>query len=73
MAQYRSHELEYMVEDYDMTDFDDNSFDGDINSPKNCLEDTDSPKNCLEESLDSDFEDDFDLVCLILCHVRSSE
>lgn len=52
MAQFRNHELEYMVEDdYDMTDFDDNSFD----------EDTDSPKNGPDESLDSDFEDDFDL------------
>lgn len=64
MAQFRNHELEYMVEDYyDMTDFDDNSFD----------EDTYSPKNGPDESLDSDFEDDFDLVCLILCHIRSSE
>ncbi|KAG5544291.1 hypothetical protein RHGRI_016893 [Rhododendron griersonianum] len=52
MAQFRNHELEYMVEDYyDMTDFDANSFD----------EDTDSPKNGPDESLDSDFEDDFDL------------
>lgn len=53
MAQSHNHELECNVEDnYDMTDFDDNSFD----------EDTQSQKNGLDESLDSDFEDDFDLV-----------
>jgi hypothetical protein len=52
MAQSHNHELECNVEDnYDMTDFDDNSFD----------EDTQSQRNGLDESLDSDFEDDFDL------------
>lgn len=53
LAQSHNHDLECNVEDnYDMTDFDDNSFD----------EDTQSQKNGLDESLDSDFEDDFDLV-----------
>jgi hypothetical protein len=52
MAQSHNHELECNVEEnYDMTDFDDNSFD----------EDTQSQRNGLDESLDSDFEDDFDL------------
>ncbi|XP_057470198.1 uncharacterized WD repeat-containing protein C2A9.03-like isoform X1 [Actinidia eriantha] len=47
MEQFQNHDLEYMVEDYyDMTDFED---------------DTDSQSNGVDESLDSDFEDDFEL------------
>ena len=51
MEQFQNHELENMVEDYyDMTDFE---------------EDIDSQRNGVDESLDSDFEDDFEMVYLI--------
>ncbi|XP_057490320.1 uncharacterized WD repeat-containing protein C2A9.03-like isoform X1 [Actinidia eriantha] len=47
MEQFQNHELENMVEDdYDMTDFE---------------EDIDSQRNGVDESLDSDFEDDFEM------------
>lgn len=54
MAQFQNQELEYMIDDeyYDMTDFEHNN-----NNNNNHLQ-----KNCAEDSMDSDFEDDFDQV-----------
>ncbi|CAK9136168.1 unnamed protein product [Ilex paraguariensis] len=53
MAQFHNHELEYIVDDYyDTTDFADNPF-----------EDDESPRSGgVDDSLDSYFEDDFELV-----------
>ncbi|CAK9139753.1 unnamed protein product [Ilex paraguariensis] len=52
MAQFHNHELEYIVDDYyDTTDFADNPF-----------EDDESPRSGgVDDSLDSYFEDDFEL------------
>lgn len=53
MAHSQNQELEYMVDEYyDTTDFDDSTFADE--SPRS----TD-----VDDSLDSDFEDDFEVVC----------
>lgn len=58
MAQFQNHELEYMVDDYyNTTDFEDNT----------PLEDTDSShSNSVVDELESDFEDEFELVKLLV-------
>ncbi|KAL4565979.1 hypothetical protein LXL04_030087 [Taraxacum kok-saghyz] len=53
MAQFQNQELEYIIDDeyYDMTDFADSPFRDNNNN---------SQTSCAEDSMDSDFEDDFD-------------